>query len=458
MTMTDQSPVADRLVVDPVDPPVAEVLPGAMSYSRVAIALHWIIALCILGQIALGWQLHDVPDGPARYGAFQLHKSIGISILLLSVGRLAWRFLHPAPPEETMPRWQRIASAGVHWGLYAIMIGLPVTGWIMVSTSKLPIPTRLFGVVPWPAIPGLSNLEPANKAFWNSFSNGGHTALAYITVALLALHLGAVLKHQLIDKDRVFARMAPGALPGWKEPRFWVLTALALAATLVGASVVGAGGEHHSSNEHPISRSASAPAVGLAALPAVGLTPSVGIASPSPTPAPTEALAGLTHWTMQDGQLRFSTTWADTPVSGSFSRWTADIVFSPDHLDQSRLIVRVDLASVSTGDSQRDAALPTSDWFDTAAHPAAIFLSERIRSTGGDNYVATGALDLRGVRRSVTVPFTVKIRDDSASARGTFTVDRTAFGVGQGDWAATDQIPAAVAVRFSLRAKGAPAK
>jgi cytochrome b561/polyisoprenoid-binding protein YceI len=449
MAMTDQSPVGDSSI----DTPVA-----ATSYTRVAIALHWIIALCLLGQIALGWRLHDVPDGPARYAAFQLHKSIGISILLLSVARLAWRLLHPAPPEESMPRWQRLASGVVHWGLYLIMIGLPLTGWIMVSTSKLPIPTRLFGVVPWPAVPGLSHLEPATRAIWNSFGNTGHAALVYLTIALLVLHVGAVLKHQFIDKDKVFARMAPGALPGWKEPRFWGLAALALAAALIGSSLARVGKTQRAPLAPETSQLPPVPVAVPVASPVPVATPSTAVTPPVPSPTPTESAAQLARWTVQDGKLGFSTNWADTPITGSFSRWTADIVFSPDMLERSSLTVRIDLASVSTGDSQRDAALPTSDWFDIAAHPSAIFRSDRIRSTGGDNYVATGTLDLRGIKKKFAVPFTVRIKDESASAHGAFTIDRTLFGVGQGEWSTTDQIPAAVSVKFSLRAKGKAAK
>ncbi|QNQ09672.1 cytochrome b/b6 domain-containing protein [Sphingomonas alpina] len=461
--MTDPSPIADPASSDPVDAaatPATSALSGARSYTRVAIALHWIIALCLLGQIALGWGLNDVPDGPARYAAFQLHKSIGISILLLSVARLAWRLLHPAPPGEPMPRWQRLASGVVHWGLYAIMIGLPATGWIMVSTSKLAIPTRLFGLVPWPSIPGLSNLEPATRAIWNSFGSNGHAVLVYVTIALLVLHLGAVLKHQLIDRDRVFARMAPGALPGWKEPRFWGLAALALIAVLIGSSLARERGPHRAATQRPTAQLPAALGAVPTASPASTVTPSPGVTPlvPTPTPTPAESAARLVRWTVQDGQLGFSTNWADTPITGSFSRWTADIVFSPELLDRSSLTVRIDLASVSTGDSQRDAALPTSDWFDVATHPSAVFRSERIRSTGGDNYVASGTLDLRGIRKKFSLPFTVRIKDESAAAHGTFTIDRTLFGVGQGEWSTTDQIPAAVAVKFSLRARGTAAK
>ena len=92
------------------------------------------------------------------------------------------------------------------------------------------------------------------------------------------------------------------------------------------------------------------------------------------------------------------------------------------------------------------------------AHPTAIFRSKHIRATSGEGFVANGTLDLRGKRQTVAVPFTVKIAKGVATARGAFTVDRTAFGVGQGDWSATDQIPAAVRVELTVKARSLPVK
>jgi polyisoprenoid-binding protein YceI len=324
------------------------------------------------------------------------------------------------------------------------MIGLPLTGWIMVSTSKLPIPTRLYGMVPWPVVPGFTGFSPATKAAWNGASNTGHTLLVFVTVAMLALHLGAVAKHQFVDRDGVFARMAPGAKSGWKEPRLWTAAALALAAILIGHDILG--GSNAGRHEHEQARAAAAPVVAVAPVAAADAPVAAATLIPEkPEPLPP-------HWRMQDGTLRFATTWSGAGIAGGFSRWSPEIIFSPDNLARSSLTVRIDVTSVSTGDSQRDAALPTADWFDAATHPSAIFRSRNIRSAGGDNYVAIGTLDLRGVRHSVSVPFSVRIVNGSATAQGAFTIDRTLFRVGQGEWSATDQIPAGVRVSFAIRA------
>ena len=159
-------------------------------------------------------------------------------------------------------------------------------------------------------------------------------------------------------------------------------------------------------------------------------------------------------WTLQKGSnLTFTASWAGSAIEGRFSRWTADILFSPDALDRSKVTVGVDMASAATGDDQRDQSLPSGDFFDTADHPKATFVATKFRKTGEGKYVADGTLELRGVKKPVSLPFSLKIDGDTATARGVTTLDRTTFGVGQGEWASTDQIAASVQVSFSLTAK-----
>ncbi len=413
--------------------------PARSHYTTVAIGLHWLIAAAILFQIILGWRMGDLPKGPVTYAIFQLHKSIGISILLLSLARLAWRLMNAPPlPPSRQPAWERIASQVVHWGFYVIMIGLPVTGWIMVSASRTNIPTLLYGTVPWPHLPILPELAEGAKHAWRSAGELGHGLLVKLTYGLLALHLGAVAKHQILDRDEVFRHMAPGAKPGFLEPRAWLA-----ALTVVG--VVSAGYFY----QPPVPK----PALVFRPL---ALAPPLfaNVAPLATTTVPQPVTKTAVPWSLNNGGvLEFSTSWSGQPIVGRFTTWTADIVFSPEALAGSRLVVSVDLASATTGDAQRDATLPTDDWFAAAAHPKAIFTSVHIRKLAADRFIADGTLDLKGVKRPASVPFTLQILGNTASAQGTLILDRTSFGIGQGEWAATDQIPAKVQVTFNLRAK-----
>src|SRR4051812_42652862 len=100
---------------------------GRSRYAAVAIFLHWLIALAILAQVSIAWRMGGrTPEG---FALTQLHKSIGVSIMILSIIRLGWRLTNPAPPEpQGLARWERVLATVVHWAFYGIMIGMPLTG------------------------------------------------------------------------------------------------------------------------------------------------------------------------------------------------------------------------------------------------------------------------------------------------------------------------------------------
>ena len=437
-------------------------------YTNVAIILHWLIAAAIIFQMVLGWRLGDAPKGAMTYALFQLHKSIGFTILFLSLARLAWRFMHkpPALPSH-MKVWEKTASHLVHIGFYVIMIGLPMTGWLLVSTSKINIPTVLFGVMPMPHLPFLSELAVTTKAMLNDAAGAGHGLLALLTCLLLLLHVGAVLKHQVIVKDDIFARMAVGARAGITEPRLWFVgicgllvlwSAYVYMPTLKAKAAPVAVVIEEESAVAPIASEATVqpPSVDKAVITTTSLA-----AETKPTPVDavpvlateTVKTMPLSHWLVsKNAQLGFATQWTGEPVVGSFKQWTADIVFSPDDLKNSSLTVKVDLASVATGDEQRDSALPSADWFDVAHHPTAIFKASSFKQVAEGSYKANGTLSLRDKTAPIVLIFKLNIDGDKATAKGSTTLDRTVFGVGQGEFSATDQIPAAVKVTFNLTA------
>lgn len=141
--------------------------------------------------------------------------------------------------------------------------------------------------------------------------------------------------------------------------------------------------------------------------------------------------------------------------NGSFRRWSAQIAFDPRNLAGSRAVVSVDVASAVTGDADRDAALPTADWFDAGKFPKATFTTRSFRDLGGGKYEALGDLALRGVSRPVALDFTLQISGDKAVMNGQTVLDRTVFGVGQGQWKAGDTLKPQVAVIVALTARQA---
>ena len=145
-------------------------------------------------------------------------------------------------------------------------------------------------------------------------------------------------------------------------------------------------------------------------------------------------------------RLGFTATMSGDAFQGSFRRWDAAIEFDPANLKASRATVTVDVASAVTGDGARDEALPSSDWFHARRFPRATFVTQSITRTGPNRYTAAGTLTLRGVTRPVTLPFTLAITGNTARMNGQLVLDRTAFGVGQGQW----RTGAAVATRVTV--------
>ncbi len=184
--------------------------PGAADrYTPVAVALHWLMALGILALAVIGLTMTrpSMPPG-LMFKLYQLHKSIGITVLLVAFLRLAWRLAHQPPAlPKTMPKIEQRASSAAHAVLYAFLFGLPITGWALVSASVFNIPTVLYGVVPWPHLPVLSTL--ADKAPVEAVLKRVHDYGAWALLALIALHAAAALRHHLILRDDVLLRMMP---------------------------------------------------------------------------------------------------------------------------------------------------------------------------------------------------------------------------------------------------------
>lgn len=426
---------------------------GGGRYATVAILLHWTIALAIVLQVVLAGRMEG-PPSPMSFAITQLHKSVGITILLLSLARLGWRLANPPPPlPAAMAPWEAALSKAVHWGFYVIMIAMPLTGWLMVSASRIAVPTLLYGVIPWPHVPGVAELAPGAKHVWFKAAQNSHHLLAKGLYVLLALHVAGALKHQLFRRDEpVLSRMAPGAVAGrWLEPRILVIL-----AAFVGVIGLGRLVTPPPPGMAPQARAATAP-ITPAPEPAGALVPGVIAASDAPVPPKPSAAAPAAEparWVVEPGStLGFTSAWSSQPVQGRFDRWQADIRFSPEALDRSKVVVAIDVGSVNTGDKQRDGVLPSADWFDAAGHPKAVFTATRFEKLGPDRYLARGTLQLKGVTKPQALPFRLTIRGDEAEVSSTASLDRTAFGVGQGEFAGTDQIPGKVTVNVALKAR-----
>jgi cytochrome b561 len=173
-------------------------------YSRGAMVLHWAIAILIALNFAAAWVAEDLPKAE-KMQIMGNHKAIGITILILSIIRLLWRFAKPAPPLSVgLKPWEVMLAKITHGLLYLLMIGVPTGGWIMHSAFSGGKAISFFGLFDYPGLPMVQDKALAGL-FHELHENGGIAMLV-----LMGLHVAGALKHQLIDRDDSIWRMLPG--------------------------------------------------------------------------------------------------------------------------------------------------------------------------------------------------------------------------------------------------------
>lgn len=378
-------------------------------YNDVAIGLHWAIALLILGLLAFGKFMTGLAeDDPLRFVLTQWHKTFGITVLLLAGIRLVWRLTHSAPalPADD-PAWQKAAAHVTHVLLYVLMFAIPLTGWAMVSASTLNVDTLLFDVIPWPHLP-LPTSEALEHRFHELHHLGGN-----VLIVLFLLHAGAAIKHRVIDKDGVLARM----LPDWSSAGWWkklLLTSTAVAAFGIGVTVYG-----------NVSRSAAVVSAGAA---------EVGF------------VAGVTG----------------SQVPGTFAESIVTATLDEANPSSGTLSAVVQTASVSSPNPQVDGSIRDAEWFDVDAYPEARFEATAIAAAEADadgraTLSVGGTLTIKDRPLDVEFPMTLLDEDGVRVARGEFTVDRREFDLGmssQPDDSSVDY-PVLIRFRFELEAPDA---
>lgn len=175
-----------------------------VAWGAVAKFLHWSIAALIFAQFALGWMAVSWRLSPTKLELFIWHKSIGLLVFALVVLRLLWRFANPVPmlPAAT-PRAERAAAHASHYAMYALMLALPLSGWVINSAANIPL--RVFGWFPLPALtaPDKALAETAKLV---------HFVLFVLLAALLLLHIAAALRHHYFKRTNVLSRM----MPAWR--------------------------------------------------------------------------------------------------------------------------------------------------------------------------------------------------------------------------------------------------
>ena len=175
------------------------------TYTSTAITFHWLMALIIIANFALGVTMSDLALSPQKLQFYSWHKWTGITLLGLVTLRFLWRAFANRPPLLPSPVWQRRVAKLTHFLLYLLMFAIPISGWLMSSAGGFTV--KYLGMFPLP------DLVPKDKQLFEQLKQL-HQILNFTLLGLVILHVLAVLKHQFIDRDATLARMVP-----WFKPR-----------------------------------------------------------------------------------------------------------------------------------------------------------------------------------------------------------------------------------------------
>ncbi|OLP62624.1 hypothetical protein BJF93_12500 [Xaviernesmea oryzae] len=400
-------------------------------YNAGAMILHWAIALAILFQLAIGFAMIrlDLFPRDLRFTLIQWHKTVGLTVLALTLARIAWRLFNPPPAHPPMPKAEKALAGLVHGLFYVLMLAVPLSGWVLVSASSTKIPTLLMlsQALPWPNLPLPAGLADASG---RALAERAHMLLAYSFVLLIGLHLAGAIKHALIDRAPSFSRMLPvGGLHRQQGALIAIPVAAAAAMVFLGGGVL-AGRES----------APSAPKLAGAAAPAA---------------APAASAPAATGWVIDKpaSHLGYSVTFSGKSVAGTVDGWNAAITFDPDNLASARAEVEVDTGSITIDDAFIRSNLAGADGLDVSAFPKAkIMLTEFARTETG--YLAKGTLTLKSITAPITLPFTfTEAADGTATVTGTADLDRATFKLGQENDAKGEWLAPVIKVELTLKAR-----
>lgn len=391
-------------------------------YGIVSRFFHWAVALLILILLSVGFSLESLPYSPFKGTVYGIHKSFGMVVLILAVARIFWKGLTPQPHHlASHARWEVVLAKVVHILLYFGMIVMPMSGWVMSSAGQHAVP--FFWLFNLPPITGPDE-------HLSEFAEGVHGLAAYALLVAVGLHYTGAVKHHLIHRDATLARMGGNLIVA-------VIGAVLLAAPvgIIAFSVLSGPEQEEMQGSGAASQQEAAQSQEQAADETFPVTA-------APLWKIDKAVTKISVDFMQYGQS----------VKGSFDAFDGVIRFDPANLPESLADIRIQSASLSTGDAGRDDQAKGAEWFDAAKYPEIHFTARRFAHEGDNRYNAAGTLKIRDVAQDVTLPFTLDIKEGRAVMKASITLSRHDFGVGQGEWAKDDVIGRDVSIGIALEA------
>lgn len=400
-------------------------------YPDFIILLHWVMALGILIMLGSGVIMTYAPlTQSQQFTLYQWHKSAGVLLLIAAAIRIITRLFaqhkQRIPPlPQTIPAREIIASHLGHFGLYALILFMPLSGWLMVSASIYGLPTYLFGWFEWPHLPGLAQNELVE-----SVAKDSHFYGAILLGLLLAGHLGAVIKHKLHEGVNLIPRMT------WPEPP-WRLLASVVTSLFAAGTLISLSQTHLAETKRPVASNG-----------AEGGTTQSNQGNTS---------RGNYFVLKNQSTIQFSGSNAGDAFTGTIQEWVGEFFIYLDDLAKSSVTVEFDMSSAATGNPMYDETLTESDWFDTTQFPTASYKSSNIQFDRTKGFFSEGELTLKGIVAPLVLQFTTSdLKGDPVTLKTTFEIDRLHHNVGVESDPSADWVSQFIALEVTIALSPTP--
>lgn len=415
------------------------------SYSVVSKVIHWLTALIVLGLLAVGFYMTSLDFSEDKLQLYALHKSFGLLVLTLVAVRVVWHLFKKKPkPLPTHARWEVALAHGAHAFLYVALFILPLSGWIMSSAGDFTI--QFFGL-------DVPDITSKDEGLFKS-SRQVHEWMAITLALVVGLHMAGAFKHHFLDKDQTLQRMSVARLGAGGGAALlivfgglYLLGAVPAVEELYEELAVKEADHEQNVKTSPQEQEMRNSSAGHE----TAYQDTTGDSFSKPE--------GVTQWIIDpDGStLTFKATQYSQEFEGTFAQFNGDIFFDADDLAHSVVRITIHTPSIKTGSDDRDEQALSEEWFNTQKYPVATFEAQDFVAQGDNKFVANGDLTIRGHAQSIALPFSLDfeaIQDGKrrADMKGSVTLNRLDFGVGQGQWKSTDAIGGKVDVIVDVTA------
>ena len=403
-------------------------------YHFLLINIHWVMAGLIFISLGSGFLVKFISFSTlTKYHIIQVHKSVGVLVLMFVAVRLLsrWLTLVPVLPSQLSLTEKKLALVG-HFALYLLILLVTFSGWVMISASDLSRKTMVFGLFQWP---NLFFISPSSVL--RELSQQAHFYQALILLALIIGHVLAVFKHERLDKIPILSRMTAA----FANPILILcFTGMSVAAiTLLDLYDIGFKKNPSYVERKPESQS--------------DLIERHLVESPANDR--NEDIFDQEYQFFVDKQaskIAFSGVHDGDRFEGYFQNWDVSIVFNPDQLEKSHISAVIDLSSADTGVSLYNETLLEADWFGVAPEPAQ-FHSSKIVRLGSDQYQVEGKLGMKGAKDIIGFSFNLSdLNQDPVTAEAILEVNRLGFNIGVATDPDAEWVSESINVEISITA------